>query len=89
MHGFDLAMIPIGAYRPRWLMQSMHVDPHEAVAIHLDVRSRQSVACHWGTFALTDEPLNEPPQLLERALADRRVAAADFRVLNIGEMIEV
>ena len=42
--GVDLALLPIGAYRPRWLMQPMHVDPYEAVQIHLDVRSRQSVA---------------------------------------------
>jgi N-acyl-phosphatidylethanolamine-hydrolysing phospholipase D len=87
--GFDLAMIPIGAYRPRWLMQSMHVDPHEAVQIHLDICSRQSVACHWGTFALTDEPLNEPPRLLEHALAKRLIPPEEFRVLHFGETIEV
>ncbi|MDB6022196.1 MAG: Zn-dependent hydrolase [Pedosphaera sp.] len=87
--GFDLAMIPIGAYRPRWLMQPMHVDPREAVQIHLDVHSRQSVACHWGTFALTDEPLNEPPALLARALADQSMPAEQFRVLRFGETVEV
>jgi N-acyl-phosphatidylethanolamine-hydrolysing phospholipase D len=87
--GFDLAMIPIGAYRPRWLMQPMHVDPHEAVQIHIDVRSRQSVACHWGTFALTDEPLNEPPRLLERELARRVVSPTSFRALRFGETIEI
>ena len=87
--GFDLAIIPIGAYRPRWLMQPMHVDPHEAVQIHLDVGSRQSVACHWGTFALTDEPLDEPPRLLSRALSERRVAPEAFRALTFGETINV
>jgi len=87
--GFDLALIPIGAYRPRWLMQSIHVDPHEAVQIHLDVGSRQSVACHWGTFVLTDEPLNEPPKLLERALAERSIPPEKFRVLKFGETIKV
>jgi N-acyl-phosphatidylethanolamine-hydrolysing phospholipase D len=86
--GFDLAMIPIGAYRPRWLMRPMHVDPDEAVQIHLDVLSRQSVACHWGTFALTDEPLNEPPRLLERALAARLIPPEKFRVLRFGETVE-
>jgi len=87
--GFDLALIPIGAYRPRWLMRPMHVDPDEAVQIHLDVRSRQSVASHWGTFTLTDEPLNEPPVLLQRLLAQRSIPAGEFRVLDFGETIEV
>jgi N-acyl-phosphatidylethanolamine-hydrolysing phospholipase D len=87
--GFDLAMIPIGAYQPRWLMRPMHVDPDEAVQIHVDVCSRQSVACHWGTFVLTDEPLNEPPRLLEHALAGRSILREHFRVLRFGETLEV
>ncbi len=87
--GFDLAMIPIGAYRPRWIMQSIHVDPNEAVQIHLDVRSRQSVACHWGTFRLTDEPPNEPPAVLQRALSERGLPADQFRTLRFGETIVV
>lgn len=87
--GVDLAMIPIGAYRPRWLMQPMHVDPFEAVQIHLDIRSRQSVACHWGTFHLTDEPLGEPPAVLQQALTSRNLPAEQFRVLRFGETITV
>ena len=46
----DLSLIPIGAYAPRWFMQDMHVNPEEAVKIHLDVKSRQSIWMHWGTF---------------------------------------
>jgi N-acyl-phosphatidylethanolamine-hydrolysing phospholipase D len=76
-------------HEARWLMHPMHVDPGEAVQIHLDVCSRQSVACHWGTFALTDEPLNEPPRVLERALAGRRIPPGQFRVLRFGETVEV
>jgi N-acyl-phosphatidylethanolamine-hydrolysing phospholipase D len=87
--GFDLAMIPIGAYRPRWIMQPIHVDPNEAVQIHLDVRSRQSVACHWGTFRLTDEPPNEPPAVLQKAMAGRGLPPDQFRVLRFGETIVV
>lgn len=87
--GFELAMIPIGAYRPRWIMQPVHVDPFEAVQIHLDVQSRQSVACHWGTFRLTDEPLDEPPVVLQMALAKHDVPAEQFRVLRFGESIVV
>lgn len=85
--GFDLALIPIGAYRPRWLMRPMHVNPAEAVQIHLDVRSRQSVACHWGTFALTDEPPNEPPAALRTELRRRALNPLGFRALRIGETV--
>jgi N-acyl-phosphatidylethanolamine-hydrolysing phospholipase D len=51
------------------------------------VQSRQSVACHWGTFRLTDEPLNEPPVVLQMALAKHRVPSEQFRVLRFGESI--
>jgi N-acyl-phosphatidylethanolamine-hydrolysing phospholipase D len=85
--GFDLALIPIGAYRPRWLMQPVHVDPDEAVQIHREVRSRLTVACHWGTFALTDEPLDEPPRLLQVALSRQNVPKGQFLVLRPGEVI--
>lgn len=87
--GFDLAMIPIGAYRPRRIMQPIHVDPFEAAQMHLDLRSRQSVACHWGTFRLTDEPLNEPPVVLQKALAAQNVPAEQFRVLRFGETLVI
>ena len=61
----DLSLIPIGAYAPRWFMKDMHVNPEEAVKIHLDVESRQSIGMHWGTFLnLTEEPLLELPQRL-------------------------
>lgn len=87
--GFDLSLIPIGAYRPRWLMKPVHVDPFEAVQIHQDVRSQFSVAGHWGAFALTDEPLMEPPALLQRALVGQNVPLEQFRALRIGETVVV
>lgn len=52
---FDVAAIPIGAYEPRSFMTPQHVDPKEAVQIHVDIRSKSSVAVHWGTFALAHE----------------------------------
>ena len=85
----DLALIPIGAYRPRWLMQPIHVDPFEAVKIHQDVRSRFSVGGHWGTFRLTDEPLGEPPALLNIALTEQKLSPQNFRVLRPGETIAI
>lgn len=76
--GFDLALIPIGAYAPRWFMQDQHVDPHEAVRIFEAVGARRAVAIHWGTFQLTDEPRDEPPARLAQALAERAIAAGRF-----------
>jgi N-acyl-phosphatidylethanolamine-hydrolysing phospholipase D len=87
--GVDLALIPIGAYRPRWLMKPMHADPFEAVKIHQDVHSRFSVAGHWGTFRLTDEPPAEPPALLQVALAEQKLSPRDFVWLRPGETISL
>ncbi len=87
--GVDLAILPIGAYRPRRLMQPMHLCPEEAVQVHVDLRSRLSIACHWGTFQMADEPLDEPPVLLNNELFRRHIDARCFRVLGIGESIEI
>ena len=84
--GVDLAAIPIGAYAPRWFMKVMHVDVAEAVAIHRDVKARQSLGIHWGTIAsLTDEDLDEPPSKLAEARTAAGLAADDFFVLKHGQ----
>lgn len=86
--GFDLAMIPIGAYDPRWFMKNAHVNPEEAVKIHAEVRSRFTLAHHWGKFRLTAEPLDEPPARLAQAMA----AAGDlppFEAFAVGETREI
>ena len=61
---FDLVMLPIGAYEPRWFMRRVHMNPEDAVAAYralVDGTSPPCVAMHWGTFRLTDEPVEEPP----------------------------
>ena len=83
--GFDLALIAIGAYEPRWFMASQHIDPAEAVQIHLDLGAKRSMGVHWGTFELTDESLDEPPRRLARARRDKGVAEETFFVTAIGE----
>ena len=83
---FDLALLPIGAYTPRWFLQKQHVDPAEAVKIHRDLQARQSIAIHWGTFELTDEPLDAPPLALAAELQKAGIPAADFAVLRHGEL---
>jgi L-ascorbate metabolism protein UlaG (beta-lactamase superfamily) len=83
----DLALIPIGAYEPRWFMAAQHCNPAEAVQIHRDVGSRLSVAMHWGAFQLTDESREAPPQDLAAALASAGLTAAQFRTLDPGENV--
>jgi L-ascorbate metabolism protein UlaG (beta-lactamase superfamily) len=81
----DLAMLPIGAYEPRWFMRVMHVNPEEAVKIHHDLRASRSVAMHWGTFVLTDEPLDEPPRRLAAALRAAGLTHEHFWLMKHGE----
>lgn len=80
-----LALIPIGAYRPRWFMSPVHVDPPQAVQIHQDVHAERSIGMHWGTFKLTDEPLGEPPIYLRQALQEVGLGDEAFTVMKFGE----
>ena len=81
----DLALLPIGAYEPRWFMTPVHVNPDEAVRAHLTVRSRRSLGMHFGTFQLTDEAIDAPLHALAAARTAHGVAAADFDTLDFGE----
>jgi L-ascorbate metabolism protein UlaG (beta-lactamase superfamily) len=83
----DVALLPIGAYEPRWFMQDQHMNPDEAVRAHLDMQARLSIATHFGCFQLTDEGIDEP--LRELALARDRhgVDARSFRALRPGETL--
>jgi N-acyl-phosphatidylethanolamine-hydrolysing phospholipase D len=83
--GFDIALIPVGAYEPRWFMKEQHVDPDEAVRMHRDLRAQRSLGIHWGTFELTDEALDEPPRALARALARAEVSSDQFFLLALGQ----
>ena len=63
----DLALLPIGAYEPRWFMQIVHMNPAEAVQAHLDLEASESVGMHFGTFQMTTEGIDEPLRALEDA----------------------
>ena len=83
---FDLALIPIGAYAPRWFMKAHHVDVPEAIQVRADLRAARAIGMHWGTFEhLTDEPMDEPPAELARRRAAVGLAPEQFDVMKIGE----
>ena len=83
--GFDVALIAVGACEPRWFMQPQHVDPLEAVQIHLDIGAKRSVGIHWGTFSLADEPLDHPIKALAAARQAKGVGESEFGLMAIGE----
>ena len=83
----DLALLPIGAYEPRWFMKDIHMNPAEAVQAHLDLAARRSIAMHFGTFQLTPEGIDEPVRELEKALRERGVPAERFRAVEVGESV--
>jgi L-ascorbate metabolism protein UlaG (beta-lactamase superfamily) len=85
----DVALLPIGAYEPRWFMAPVHMNPDEAVLAHLDVRPRVSIGMHFGTFQLTDEGIDEPLRALEQAREAHGVGADVFRVLDFGESVVI
>jgi L-ascorbate metabolism protein UlaG (beta-lactamase superfamily) len=83
----DLAMIPIGAYEPRWFMHGAHMNPAESLQVHRDLGTRLSLAMHWGCWHLTDEGRLDPPRALSAALSAAGVPADEFRVLAPGEHV--
>jgi L-ascorbate metabolism protein UlaG (beta-lactamase superfamily) len=81
----DLALIPIGAYEPRSIMAPVHMNPAEAVAAHRALGARRSVGMHFGTFQLTDEPIDAPPAALAEARAAAGLGPDAFVTLGFGE----
>ena len=86
-HGpLRLAILPIGAYEPRWFMQDQHMNPSDAVKALADCGASQALAHHHGTFQLTDEAIDAPPFALAAALRGAGISAERFRALRPGEV---
>jgi L-ascorbate metabolism protein UlaG (beta-lactamase superfamily) len=86
-HGpFKLAILPIGAYEPRWFMRDMHMNPAEAVQALLDCGAETALASHFGTFQLTDEAIDAPLIALADALKLAGIPPERFRALKPGEV---
>lgn len=79
----DLALLPIGAFEPRWFMKEAHMNPEDAVQAHIDLCSSQSLGMHFGTFQLTDEAIDDP--IKELYLAKKKYNIESFDVLGVGE----
>jgi L-ascorbate metabolism protein UlaG (beta-lactamase superfamily) len=81
-----LAHIPIGAYEPRWFMEPQHMNPDDAVKVFNIITPQQALGHHWGTFRLTNEAVDEPPQELAAALEKSEIPPGRFKPLRPGEV---
>jgi L-ascorbate metabolism protein UlaG (beta-lactamase superfamily) len=84
-----LAILPIGAYEPRWFMRDQHVEPSESVRVFTACQARIALAHHWGTFQLTAEAMEDPPARLAVALREAGIAPDRFRVQRPGQAFDV
>ena len=88
-HGpLKLAILPIGAYEPRWFMREQHMNPAEAVQALRDCGAEVALASHFGTFQLTDEAIDAPLIALAEALEAAGIGAERFRALRPGQVWE-
>jgi L-ascorbate metabolism protein UlaG (beta-lactamase superfamily) len=89
-HGpIRLAILPIGAYEPRWFMQDQHMNPSDAVKALADCGAAQALAHHHGTFQLTDEAIDAPVIALGEALDEAKVSRERFLTLKPGQVFEI
>src|SRR5262249_18011781 len=84
-----LAILPIGAYEPRWFMRDQHMNPEDAVKAMADCGAQQALAHHHGTFQLTDEAIDAPALALGEALDAAKVPRGKFAVLKPGQVWEI
>jgi L-ascorbate metabolism protein UlaG (beta-lactamase superfamily) len=85
----DLAILPIGAYRPEWFMGEVHMSPDEAVAAHLQLGARVSIASHFGTFALADDGEDEPGERLHEVLRQTDLRGTEFWLMEFGQAVQL
>ena len=86
-HGpLRLAILPIGAYEPRWFMKDQHMNPSDAVKALADCGAEQALAHHHGTFQLTDEAIDAPVMALGEALEEAKIPREKFAALKPGQV---
>jgi L-ascorbate metabolism protein UlaG (beta-lactamase superfamily) len=81
----DIALLPIGAYEPRWFMKDAHMNPDDAVLAHIDLHAKRSIPIHYGTFQLTNEGIDDPIKDLKIALKKHSITWDIFKIMNVGQ----
>ena len=90
VHGpLRLAILPIGAYEPRWFMKDQHMNPSDAIKALADCGAQAALAHHHGTFQLTDEAIDAPANALGEALDEAEIPRERFAVLKPGQVVEI
>jgi len=84
--GLDVALLPIGAYEPRWFMAPNHMNPEDAVRAFRILKAKSALGYHWGTFRLSDEGIEEPPQDLATALQAKGISVRRFAAVRPGQV---
>lgn len=86
---YRLALIPVGAYEPRWFMKPQHMNPDDAVQAFRDLRAEHAIGIHWGVWQLTNEAIDTPPKELAKALKAAGIPAERFPALEPGQSMAV
>ncbi|MET0530728.1 MAG: MBL fold metallo-hydrolase, partial [Microvirga sp.] len=84
--GLDVALLPIGAYEPRWFMEANHMNPGDAVRALRILQAKSALGYHWGTFRLTDEGIDQPVRDLAAALEAEDISAKRFIAMRPGQV---
>ena len=87
-NGFDVALLPIGAYKPNWFMKESHINPFEAVLAHKELQAKVSIPMHYQSVQLSDEQYGQPIHDLKTALKENNLTKEAFQIVNIGEFYE-
>ena len=87
--GFDVGLLPIGAYKPKWFLTKIHTGPADALQMQIDLNIKTGIAIHWGVFPLADDGQDDPIRDLATAREIPRYASLDFRVEPSGGVWEI
>ncbi|MES2516717.1 MAG: MBL fold metallo-hydrolase [Bacteroidota bacterium] len=83
----DVAMIGAGAFAPTWFMKYNHQEPNDTVKAFKDCNAKRLIPFHFGTFDLSDEPLNEPAVILENLKKEHKIGADELKIVKFGEVV--
>ena len=88
-YDINIALLPIGAYKPRWFMSPVHIDPEEAIQVHKDVNADISFGMHFGTFPLADDGMKDPINDFTEAIQKPENRGVNFKLLTEGDSFQL